>query len=217
MPETVYLDRARQLIDAASALLDGDRVARLIDEPMEAALAEFSRQIPTEWSHRAFHEMIARFVQHAYEKALRPPRRLSLSQAHDEAVALLAQSYRGGQSDGYDAAVADAADAAHDGLGWVVACMAEALRAREAHQYKQWVAFRYLLPADWRTRCAMAGLLHERLRPGLPAQLQRCPPEQLAEEVATLFMLLLEAEGKLDQGDLVSAIEAGSLGGGTSM
>ena len=190
-------ERALRLLKELERLLDEGRIARRIDEPIDKAVAQFRWPRSQEYSHRTFHETAARFVQHVCEKGLHPPRRLSFSQAHDEAVALLEQWYEGTRANGYDGAVIDAANPAHDGLRLVLVRLAKALKARERDSYIQWVQARHVRAADWQTRCAVVGILLAHCGRWLPPLLASCPPEQLADCAFDLLLIDRSTDAKL--------------------
>jgi hypothetical protein len=146
-----------------------------------------------------FLKTVADFVRHVYEHGLPGRRRLSESQAHDEAVALVQQAYQAPDCDGYDAGV-DAANPCHAGLPAVLVTLAEALKVRERQAYVRWVAVRYIGAAGWDTRCAMAAVLLERLVDYLPPELLGCRPEQLADRVVKLLESDVTTDRQLQRG-----------------
>jgi len=179
--------RAEWILDTVRVLLDEECLTSLFDEPIAQALETF--ECPEGWSYSnaAFLATIARFVQHVYEHALPGRRKLSESQARDEAVALLQQVYQGTGYDGYEAAAAEAAAPDQPGVELVVATLAEALKARERQRYVAWVGARHIGLADWSTRRAMAAILLEASAEHLPPELLASQPEQVAHCVSKLL------------------------------
>jgi len=189
--------RAAELLAVAANLLDEGATARQIDDPIDDALERFGDVRPEPYSHTRFTETTARFVQHVYEQALPPGRTLTLWQARDEAVALLARAYRGTYANGYHGAVLDAADPSGPGLGLVLARIAEVIKSERRQMQMRCVESRHIDSADWDTKCAMALILIGRCGEFLPPELRCCPPEQLAEDVFDLLAMQLATTGRL--------------------
>lgn len=192
--------RARQLLDRLSSLLDEDRMARLIDAPIDHVVREYGFPEETPFSADLFHRTLADFLRLVYERGMRLRRRLTVSQARDEAVCLLDQAYEGTHSRGYDAAVLDAADPMQSGTRLVLTRLADGLKARERMRYLRWVATRHIDPADWQIKCAMAEILLIRCRHWLPAELRNSAPARWADFVLELLTIDLNATSQLDRG-----------------
>jgi hypothetical protein len=180
-----------------AALLDEDRMTREIDEPVDDALAEFERRGELVYSHRELHRAVGAFMQAIFESALPCPRKVSLSQAHDEAVALLEEGYRAVDGSGFDGAVKDAADPSQQGILLVLARLAEWIKRRERRMYVKCVTARHIDPSDWHTKCAMAEILLGRCRKYLPPQMQSWPPEQLADSIYELLRIDLDTDAQM--------------------
>ena len=188
--------RAAELLDQVAGLLDEQAMARQIDDPIDEALEQFSHVEHEPYSHQRFIETTARFVQHVYEHALSPSRKLTLSQARDETVTLLGRAYMGMSASGYEGAILDAANPSGPGLELVLARLAEAIKRDRRQMHMHYVESRYIDSADWSTKCAMASIVIQRCREFLPTELQGCPPEQLAEDVFDLLALHLVTTGR---------------------
>lgn len=190
-------ERASQILDRLTALLDGQRLAEQIDEPIDRALAQFDGMQTTEYSAAGLHDAVAEFLRHAYRERSPGGRTLSASRARDEAVALLEEAYEGTLSNGYYAAVVDAADTTQPGLPLVLARLAESLKVLWRNRHIRAVAARHIDPADWATKCAKAAILIDRCRLDGLHPLAGCPPEQLADEVLDLLVIDLAARDQL--------------------
>jgi hypothetical protein len=182
-----------------AALLDEDRMRQEIDQPIDDALEEFVQGGELAYSHRAFHRAIGSFMHAILEKALPCPRVVPISQAHDEAVAVLEEGYLGTHANGFYGAVMDAADPSQAGIPLVLARLAESTKRRQRRTYVRCVAARHVDPGDWRTRCAMAELLLERCREWLPPEMQSCPPEQFADDVCDLLLIDLGTNAQVQR------------------
>ena len=174
-------ERAATMISQMAALLDEGRMVREIDEPIDDAVKKLGSDGEASHSCEEFHKAVCAFTQRILETALSCPRRVSPSQAHDEAVAWLEEGYQGTYDNGFDGALVDATDPAQGGIPLVLVRMAEWIKRRQRRMYLRCVAARHIDPADWRTRCAMAEILLERCREWLPPWMQSYLPEQLAD------------------------------------
>jgi len=186
-PDDSVRRRASEIIKTVMGLLEEGFMARLFDEPIARAAESFECPDSVRYSYAEFLQTVSDFVRHLYEHGLPGHRRLSDSQARDEAVALLEQAYQGSDANGYEAAVVDAADPSQAGLPAVVATLAEALKERERRAHVRWVVALHIDAADWHTRCAMAAVLVERLAEYLPPEVRGCSPERLADHVSRLL------------------------------
>lgn len=137
------------------------------------------------------HPLIAKFVQRLYAGTVFCKRRLSLAQAHDEAIALLEQAYAQMGDNGYDDAVLDAADPSHEGLQVVLAMMAEWIKAHRRETYRHWVLARHIDPSDWRAKCAIAKILIDHWREWMPPELCRLSLGQLTDAIPELLSIHL--------------------------
>ena len=190
---------ANRINDRLAEALDEANLARVVDDPLDSAAATFRLESDTVRSVQHFHQRIADFIRHVYECGLGFPRSLSPSQARDEAVALLEQSYTGQYATGYHAALLDATDASGPGMPFVLARMTESLKQRQRGMYTRLACVRILGPADWATKCAAAAILLNRCREWLPPELRQCPPDQLADYVPDLAALQLATDTRLQQ------------------
>ncbi len=191
--------RAHQIIDELTSLLDEGRLGQQIDTPIDRATVEYECPDDTGYSAEEFHNRVADFVEQLYRRALPGGRRLADWQAHDEAVALLEQCYEGVRANGYHAAVVDAADPNQPGLPAVLIRLAESIKARQREIHSRWVVTRVLGAADWRTQCAVAAILIDRVWIDMPSSPIRLSPAQMAtsEGVLELLRLGLSVSGQL--------------------
>ena len=198
-PDGSVRRRASEIIETVMGLLDEGFMARQFDEPIARAAESFECHGSVRYSYAEFLQTVADFVRHLYEHGLPGHRRLSDSQARDEAVALLEQAYQGSDANGYEAAVVDAADPSQAGLPAIVATLAEALKERERRAHVRWVVALHIDAADWHTRCAMAAVLVERLAAYLPPEVRGCSPERLADHVSRLLLADVATGRQLQQ------------------
>ncbi len=186
--------RATKILNRLIDLLDEERLTHLIDEPIGQALEEFQCSDAAEYSQKSFHRTIAGFLQQLYGEALQPGRRISTSVALDEAISILEHDYRGMQASGYYGALLDAADPSQAGIELVLAKLAELVKNRRRQIYVRWVAARYIDPADWHTKCALAAILIRQCQDWMSSELKRCPAEDLTDFIPELLQLHMSTE-----------------------
>ena len=149
------------------------------------------------FSHKQFHQVTADFIKFLYEKAFLAGGKLTLSQAHDEAIALLEQSYQGTYINGYDGALLDASDPKQPGTSLVLQRMVDLIKARQRQKYINWVVSRHIDPADWHLKCSIAELLIKRNRELLPPEIGQSYPGRWADRIVELFMLIKDIHNQL--------------------
>ena len=185
-------DSASRILERLANLLDAENLAERIDGPIDRAFHRYNFPPESEISHVLFHRQTAEFIKFLYENASLPGGLLTLSQAHDEAIALLEQTYQGTYKDGYEGALLDALDPEQPGLCLVFLRMVELIKARQRQKYTYWVASRHIDPADWRLKRTIAELLIERNRELLPPEIVQSSPGQWADHLTELLTLIQE-------------------------
>ena len=171
-------DRAEETISELTRLLNEAHLSALIDEPVDRVAAGVRHERAEADSVAGLHEVAARFVQRLYAEALPGMRKLSASQALDEAITLLERGYAGRGANGYFEAVLDATDESHGGIEVALLKMADVVKVRRRALYVNWLVARHIDPTDWELKCSLASLLLDRCEPFLSPQLQGCSPER---------------------------------------
>jgi len=191
--------RAEAVIREITAHVDEAYLVHHIDEPIDQVVIDLCRQAEPGFSRQSFHQVLSRFVARLFAYGLSCPRRLTASQARDEAIALLEQDYRGTRSSGYEAALLDAAQA---GPGWVsliLVRLAEAIKIRRRRMHVGWVFARLLDPSDWELRREVAAHLLARCGSPPPGPLAKSPGGRFVNEIPILFGQDLEIDAQLDR------------------
>jgi len=183
-------ESAFQTLERLADLLNGEKTTERIDEPIDRAFHEYVIPSDFEFSHERFHEVTGDFIKFLHEKAPLPGGKLTLTQAHDEAIAFLDQSYQGTHKDGYHGAMLDASDPRQPGIVLVLQRLVELIKAWQRRKYIRWVVSRHIDPADWRLKCAIAELLITRNRDLLPPKIAESSPAQYADLLESLFILI---------------------------
>jgi len=189
-------ESASKTLERLADLLERVRMAERIEAPIDRAFHKYDIPLETEFSHERFHQVTAEFIKYLHEKASLPVGKLTHSQAHDEAIALLEQSYQGTYENGYHGALLDASDPRQPGIGLVLQRMVELIKARQRRKYTRWVVSRHINPVDWGLKCSVATLLINRNRDLLPPKIGESLPAQYADFLDTLFTLIQEIKSR---------------------
>ena len=178
--------RARETIDIITAKLDPGLLQSLFDRPIFKAAGEFKCEAECPVTHKALHKIVADFVQQIYEKALKAS--LMLTDPLAEAIFMLTNYYQSVEyGTGYEAAILDANDPAQGGIWTTLTGMAEAIKNIERKKYIEAVFVWHLHSCSWELLCEIARLLLEDYRPFIPAQLGKCVPAQLIDEIQSIM------------------------------
>ena len=129
------------------------------------------------------------------------PQLLTPEQSLQEAIHILQNGYQSSTVKGYDAALLDATNPAHDGIPLVLQRMTESIKSMEKQKYIQGIITTHIHQTDWRTRCQMARFLLKKDEQYLPARLRQCNPTQLVDNCSALIMLHLQIRNLLRQID----------------
>lgn len=183
-------EAASELLTLLTDLLAEETLRHRIDEPVDAALAEYKHPETSECSQEVFHRNVADLLVHLRDRAWATGKGRAAASL-DDAISLLEREYRGTYFDGYDGALQDTVDPSLPGLELVLARMAEAVKTQCRRTYIQWIMGRYVTCADYDTRCSLTALLMDRCREWLPQELQRCPPEQMVGCIPELLSIEL--------------------------
>lgn len=191
--------RAAGVVAALRDELDEQRVARTVDEPVGRALATFRFDWRTSPSIDRFHRVIGALVAHIHTRGLTVAHVLSPTQATAEAIELLEVAYQGTHEVGYDGALLDATTERGSGIDTVLTRLAEIIKLRQRHRYRQWAITRHLDPLDWPLHCAIVATILEKRRAAGDLALAAYRAEQLVDDIPELLESELCAEAMLDQ------------------
>ena len=185
-------DRASEIVERAAVLLDEERLAREIDDPVDEALVASMPDESQAFSLRAFHDSIAEFVRQACQRGgtRRNPDR---DEALSEALSILESGYQSGSGKGYTAAYRDASDPEQGGIPLVLAQMADWLKAEQRQKRIARVLDGCVSPSDWPLKRQLAAWLALAIPPDPSAGLACCPPAQLAPCWRELLLLYVDA------------------------
>jgi hypothetical protein len=190
---------AAGIIEHIFKLIDEEYLCQFIDLRIDKATVNFEFDTEAQMTHRNFIRIIGDFVYHIYANGLLIRQTLSVSQARAEAMAILEEYYLGLHTRGYYAAFLDVSNAKLDGNEFIIAQIAEILKALARENHLKWVYFSHIAPLDWPTRCQIAEILLKRWRPFLPLNFHQCSPAQLAGHLDDLIDVLRSTNTKLNK------------------
>ena len=190
---------AERIIQEVLDLIREEYLLRLIDEPIEAAAARFEFDGSASITPEGFHRVMGDFVAHVYRHGLSVHRLMSRSPARAEALELMEQGYQNVYVRGYDAALLDALNPQHDGLGLVLGQLTQFIAAMARARHIRWVYGTRIDPLDWSLRCLIAEILLNDWGPFLPPGILSYAPSQLADHLPDLFNLLSSTDRMVNQ------------------
>ncbi|MFC1761018.1 hypothetical protein ACFL6U_02935 [Planctomycetota bacterium] len=198
MKNTDLGECAREIVTIITAQLAQDLVKNRFDEPIAQVAGQFECRADCPVTHKAFHKVIAEFVERIYAKALKSLWMLTDPLA--EAIFLLENHYRSDRyGTGYTAAILDADDASVGSIRSVLTGLAEAIKDIEREKYIQGVFARYLYGGDWFLRCEIVRILLDDYQPFIPEQLSQCAPAYLVDEIPSILCRYISSDSVLQQ------------------
>lgn len=183
--------RAEMVLDNIFAQLNEDHIRKRIDEPIDAVLGDFTNNLQQSGRNRTPSEVFSEFVRRVYADGLGA--KWHIVNAEATTLSLLEDHYRGLWSDGYCAAVLDATTSSMSGLDFVLAQLAEIVKAKERQEYVQAVFARQVNPCDWYMRREIVKVLLDRYAPLLSPALHECPPSQLVDQIPALTIAIISS------------------------
>jgi hypothetical protein len=190
---------SEKILDTIINLLNEERMAREIDEPIDLTVKAFQIKTELPLSHSDFNCVITDFMCRIYQKGLRLPRHLSDQEALAEAVSLLEKYYQGFNSRGYDGALLDAGGNHQEGLGYVLSQLAESIKAVEREKYVKWVFFSTIDQSDWEIRRHITATYLTKYRFFLSPELKDMDPAWLVDHFQGLIFNLVSTRSLLKQ------------------
>lgn len=151
-------DNPSDLLQQMLVELDERELRRQIDDPVDAAVAEYVKQLnmPSPPTQRDVLDAVSGLVRHVHCKGLAFRRELPRSQARREAAYLLEASYTGASGRGFSVALSDACDGGADVVLAVLMTLGNAVKMLERRKFL-WVTLTgrlSLLPLESRYRLA---------------------------------------------------------------
>ena len=195
---TDILERARETIEIIMAKLDQSLIKSQFDEPIAKVAKQFKYKGECPITHKAFHKIIADFVERIYAKAFNTS--WMLTEPLVEAIFLLENHYHSTMyGDGYTAAILDADDASAGGIQTVLTVLAESIKEIERQKYISGVFTWHLYVCSWELRCEIARLLLEDYRQFIPERLHKYNPALLVDEIPSIMYRHICSNSALQQ------------------
>jgi len=186
-----------EIIDAIIDRLDERVLKRLIDEPIDKAVQNFEYEYKEQIDHRQIQKLLSDFAARVYKEGLKsgfvPEDFLPFT------ISLLDRYYEGNFSNGFTAAVQDAANGKEDDLKIVFHRIAEIIKTTEREKYISGILTASIDISDWHLKCRIVEILIARYKPHLPPALQSCHPSQLVDEIPYLLNIIVNNTSTLQQ------------------
>ena len=186
---------AAGIIQEVFELIDEQYLYQIIDKCIEKATADFKFKRKATITHQAFIHTIGDFLLHIYKTGFWIRQIMPIAQVRAEAMALLEKYYQSPHSRGYDTAFLDVLNSKLDGFEFILAQIAEIIKAVTREKHIKWVYFSRIIPLDWSVRCHIAEILIKRWAPFLPLNISQCSPAQLADHLPHLIEVLRSTDG----------------------
>jgi len=178
------------VINTLLDLLWDQKIRLEIEHPIELASDEFEIDITEPIKPESFNRIIAAFLKHIYNEALRLPRILSEHEALAEAIHLLMHYSDAEGPDRYGAILSNVILSGKEELKKVLFQLSQIIKTNEREKYIHWVFVCHYLSLDWGKRCLVAATYKELNLDQMTTELKIIKPEQIAE----YFQHILKAD-----------------------
>ena len=145
-------------------------------------------------SHCDFIDTVARFMRHVYEHGLAMPSIITHSVALSEGLDLLDRFYESGEMRGLEAAYLDVYDADGRGVEFVLRQLAETVKEREVHRYRNSLFLMAIDPTEAEEHMRIVKSLAERYSHMLPTSLTGENPWRFAKYYRDLIEVVVSTE-----------------------
>jgi len=187
----------QEIIEAIMDRLDERVLKRLIDEPVDKAVQNFKYENKEQIDHRQIQKILSGFAAHIYKEGLKSS--LTQDDFLPFTISLLDRYYQGNFSNGFTAAILDAANGKEEDVKIVLQRMAEIIKTTEREKYISGIFKTNIDISDWHLRCRIAEFLLARYEPHLIPALQKYPPAQLVDEIPYLLSIIISNTFTLQQ------------------
>ncbi len=191
-------DNPRDLLQQMLAELDERELRRQIDDPVDAAVAEYVGQLsmPSPPTQRDVLDAVSGLLRHVYCKGLAFRRELPTGQVRREAAFLLENCYAGTGGRGFSVALSEACAGGHDVVVSVLMTLGDAMKAVERRKFL-WVTLTgrlSLLPLESRYR--LAEHVWEAWSPHL-SKVAALSPREVAARLPELVLEFAESDNHI--------------------
>lgn len=181
---TNSIDRPSQdrILDTVLELLTESHIAKIIDDPVQRAVATFDNCSPEMDPYWQFIDIASRFYDHLYKSVETFDEEKPGPLVQREWINLLETRYQTARGSGFYLAYLDACEDIEPVLSHMAAIVVSHLRERHA----RWIYFRWVAGLAWDDRCMLVKTLFDRC-PYFSEPILRCPPPLLADRLLELI------------------------------
>lgn len=198
MTPSIDQHRYQEVIDCLCTELHEDSIAKVVDTPIDYAIARYQYPTQPTLSYSGFVKETARFFQYLYAHGMTIKQEISLSQAQTEAIAYL-QTYQSLHGNGLDAAWIETMMHYEGNIESVLVQLAETIKSRQRESYIQWKCNTVLSRLNWQDKCGFAEHLLDELKDVLSPTILSCEAEQLVDQIPTLIQIHLNSSSHIEK------------------
>jgi len=183
-------ERAAQALDAICDRLRAEKLAQLIDVPVDRALRGFRFVDRGSFSPSHFHQVVGGLVEHVFLAVPKSGQFVDSSVMRSCAVSFIESAYQSVHESGYDGALCDILqppEPGMEGIDIVLHNLADILKAWWRAQYMDWVYARYIDPLDHELQRAIVRLVLRRHHNVISDDLLNIPVFELADQLRKLL------------------------------
>lgn len=188
-------ENANSDLENVLAQIDSESLARNIALPIDTARASYLLDSVTTESHEQFYDTISAFYLHLlrHTEHVIEPSNMNASRAG--AIDLVERTFAG--NGGLDAALAEARDAIHGGMRFILDALTEQFKTEIQVNHINQVLKEALNPLDWEAKVAFMSAFLKRIEPFVSAEIRSIPPERLARNYETIVKTYVESFDKV--------------------
>ena len=187
-PPSPAPESEEEIVDLILLEISEENLAIKIGLPLDGARASYVTDAVTVKDGFEFNEAVTAFYGHVFRHTGSPAGQMQKSALAADAIDLVEKAFE--QKGGYKSALVEGTHGINGGMRLVFDAMTERLKQDGKEKHVDWVFKKALEPLDWEAKVRIMKIFIERIRSGLPADLQALPPEQLAshcDEVIGIF------------------------------
>ncbi|HBG25739.1 MAG: hypothetical protein A2Y10_20320 [Planctomycetes bacterium GWF2_41_51] len=187
----------KEIIEAIIKNLDEKVLKKSIDDPVDKAALNFKHDYEKILNHLQIQELLSNFVSLVYKDGLKS--NIAQEDFLPFTIFLLDRYYQGNFSNGFIAAILDAANGNEDDLKIIFHRIAEIIKTTEREKYINGIFTARIDISDWHFRCRIAEYLLTKYKSCLTPAILNCPPQQLVDEIPSLLSIIISNTSTLQQ------------------
>ncbi len=178
------------ILDTILEQIDKTRLQKLIDNPLDQCLSNFSHSIPEELSYDSAHKYLVELYQHIQLNGILPSLEISNEKASEEIIWILESNYRGYETKGYEGFLFDFMYGDNERRQIVFAHFMEIFKNIEREKHLSCVFKSKIDPLDWNQKHKLVREILHRYSNRLPPHLLSFYPEQLVPELEEIIKMI---------------------------